>query len=89
MAELKYDPVPHNQKAFLGKASKRRGFRKVYDALENEYPLAHEMLGLIVTCCLNQLPLRGRKITRPHYLSFERASSNTLSADFEVSFPVR
>lgn len=44
MTDLKYDPVPHNQKAFLEKASKRRGFRKAYDALETEYKLAHEML---------------------------------------------
>lgn len=44
MANLKYDPVPHNQKAFLEKASKRRGFREAYDALETEYALAHEML---------------------------------------------
>jgi len=43
MAELKYDPVQHNQKAFLEKASKRRGFREAYD-LEAEYALAHEML---------------------------------------------
>ena len=44
MAKLKYAPVPHNQKAFLEKASKRRGFREAYDALETEYALAHEML---------------------------------------------
>src|SRR4030066_2161528 len=44
MAELKYDPVQHNQKAFLEKASKRRGFREAYDDLETEYALAHEML---------------------------------------------
>ena len=44
MAELKYDPVPYNQNAFLEKASKRRGFRKAYDDLEAEYALAHEML---------------------------------------------
>ena len=44
MAELKYDPVKHDHKAFLDKASKRRGFRKAYDALEVEYALAHAML---------------------------------------------
>jgi len=36
--------VPHNQKAFVEKASKRRGFREAYDALETEYALAREML---------------------------------------------
>ena len=44
MTDLKYDPVQHNQKAFLEKASKRRGFREAYDVLEVEYALAHEML---------------------------------------------
>ena len=44
MTDLKYSPVPHNQKAFLEKSSKRRGFREAYDALEVEYALAHEML---------------------------------------------
>ena len=44
MAELKYDPVPHNQKAFLEKASKRHGFREAYDALEAVYAFAHEAL---------------------------------------------
>ena len=39
MTDLKYDPVPHNQKAFLEKASKRRDFREAYDALETEYAL--------------------------------------------------
>jgi DNA-binding XRE family transcriptional regulator len=44
MADLKYDPVSHNHEAFLEKASKRRGFREAYAALETEYALAHEML---------------------------------------------
>ncbi len=44
MAELKYEPVRHEHKAFLEKASKRRGFRKAYDSLEVEYALAREML---------------------------------------------
>ena len=54
MAELKYDSVPHNQKAFLEKASKRRGFRKAYDALEAEYALAHEMLSARTRAGLTQ-----------------------------------
>lgn len=37
MAHLKYDSVPHNQKNFLEKASKRRGFVEAYDELEAEY----------------------------------------------------
>ena len=37
MSKLKYKPVPHDHKAFLEKASKRKGFREAYDALEEEY----------------------------------------------------
>ena len=44
MADLKYQPVPHDQKAFLEKAIKRKGFKEAYEALENEYALIHELL---------------------------------------------
>jgi DNA-binding XRE family transcriptional regulator len=44
MAKLKYRPVPHDHKAFLAKARSRRGFSKVYDALELEYQVADQML---------------------------------------------
>lgn len=54
MAELKYDPVAHDQKAFLEKASKRRGFREAYDALESEYALAREMLSARTRAGLTQ-----------------------------------
>lgn len=54
MAELKYDPLTHNQKTFLEKASKRRGFREAYDALEAEYALAHEMLSARTRAGLTQ-----------------------------------
>lgn len=54
MAELKYDPVAHDHKAFLEKASKRRGFREAYDALEPEYALAHEMLSARTRAGLTQ-----------------------------------
>ena len=54
MAELKYDPVAHDQKTFLEKASKRRGFREAYDALETEYALAHEMLSARTRAGLTQ-----------------------------------
>ena len=54
MAKLKDDPVPHNQKAFLEKASKRRGFREAYDALEAEYALVHEMLSARTRAGLTQ-----------------------------------
>lgn len=44
MPKLKYRPVAHDHHAFLEKASKRKGFREAYDALEIEYALAREML---------------------------------------------
>ncbi len=44
MAELKYQPVPHDHKAFLSKARTRRGFSDAYDALELEYAVASQML---------------------------------------------
>ena len=60
MAELKYAPVAHDQKAFLDKASKRRGFRKAYDALEAEYALAHEMLSARTRAGLTQEAVADR-----------------------------
>ena len=44
MVELKYEPVPHNHKAFLKNAQKREGFSKAYNDLEGEYTLVREML---------------------------------------------
>lgn len=60
MAELKYNPVPHDQKAFLKKASKRRGFREAYDALETEYALAREMLSARTRAGLTQEAVADR-----------------------------
>jgi DNA-binding XRE family transcriptional regulator len=45
MADIKYEPVPHNHKAFLKKALKRKEFRKAYEDLKEEYTLTREMLG--------------------------------------------
>jgi DNA-binding transcriptional regulator YiaG len=44
MAELKYQPVSHDHKAFLNKAMKRKSFREEYDNLEEEYTLIRQML---------------------------------------------
>lgn len=60
MADLKYNPVPHNHKDFLEKASKRRGFREAYDALEAEYALAHEMLSARTRAGLTQEAVADR-----------------------------
>lgn len=44
MANLKYQPVAHDHKAFLAKAQARRGFAEAYNALELEYQVAGQML---------------------------------------------
>ncbi|MFH0787418.1 MAG: helix-turn-helix transcriptional regulator [Pseudomonadota bacterium] len=44
MADLKYQPVSHDHEVFLSKALKRKGFRKAYEALEEEYGLTRQML---------------------------------------------
>ena len=44
MADVKYKPVPHDHEAFLKKALKRKGFRKAYEGLKEEYTLTREML---------------------------------------------
>lgn len=69
MTDLKYDPVPHNQKAFLEKASKRRGFQEAYDALETEYALAHEMLSARTRAGLTQEVVADRMGTTKSAIS--------------------
>ncbi len=45
MADVKYKPIPHDHKAFLKKALKRKGFKKAYEDLDEEYKLTREMVG--------------------------------------------
>jgi len=54
MAELKYQPVTHDHKAFLDKANKREEFKKAYEDLEEEYALAKEMLSARARVGLSQ-----------------------------------
>ncbi|SRR6266540_3753589 len=44
MAELKYQPVPHDHEEFLKKALKRKDFNEAYEDLAEEYALIREML---------------------------------------------
>lgn len=44
MAELKNEPLRHDQKAFLARAKARKGFTEAFDALELEYHVAGRML---------------------------------------------
>src|SRR4030067_2131903 len=60
MTDLKYEPLPHNQKDFLEKASNRPRFREAYDALETEYALAHEMLSARTRAGLTQEAVADR-----------------------------
>lgn len=44
MTDIKFKPVRHDHKAFVEKASKRKGFVEAYDALALDYQLANQML---------------------------------------------
>ena len=44
MANLKFNPIAHDHKAFLAKAKSREGFAEAYEALALEYELASQML---------------------------------------------
>lgn len=54
MADPKFQPVHHDHKTFLEKASKRPGFKEAYEALEVEYALANEMLAARTRAGLTQ-----------------------------------
>jgi len=69
MADLKFQPVRHDHEAFLGKASKRRGFSEAYEALEVEYALAHEMLAARARAGLTQEAVAGRMGTTKSAIS--------------------
>lgn len=69
MADLKFQPVRHDHKAFLEKASRRRGFTKVYTELEVEYALAHEMLAARARAGLTQEAVAGRMGTTKSAIS--------------------
>ena len=44
MADLKFQPVPHDHKIFIAKARARKGFIEAYDALALDYHVAGQML---------------------------------------------
>lgn len=54
MADLEYQPVRHNHKAFLERASQRKGFKEAYDALAVEYVVASQMLAARTKAGLTQ-----------------------------------
>ncbi len=69
MADLKFQPVRHDHKAFLEKASKRSGFSEAYEALEVEYALAHEMLAARSRAGLTQEAVAARMGTTKSAIS--------------------
>lgn len=69
MADLKFQAVAHDHKAFLEKAAKRRGFGQAYEALEVEYTLAHEMLAARVRAGLTQEAVADRMGTTKSAIS--------------------
>ena len=54
MAELKYQPVSHDQQAFLEKAMKRKGFKEAYEDLGEEYAFIRELLAARARAGLTQ-----------------------------------
>ena len=77
MAETKYQPVPHDHKAFLKKAQKRRGFQAAYEALAVEYAVANEMLAARSRSGLTQEVVASRMGTTKSTVSrFESAGKH-------------
>jgi ribosome-binding protein aMBF1 (putative translation factor) len=74
MPELKYQPVRHDQKAFLAKASKRRGFKRAHAALEEEYALVKQMLAARERAGLTQEAVAERMGTTKSVVSRLEAS---------------
>ena len=69
MDDLKFQPVRHDHKAFLAKASKQRGFTEAYEALDVEYALAHEMLAARARAGLTQEAVAERMGTTKSAIS--------------------
>ena len=69
MADLKYQPTPHDHNAFLEKATKREGFRKAYEDLAEEYALVREMISARARVGLSQEAVAERMGTTKSAIS--------------------
>ena len=69
MADLKFQAVRHDHRAFLEKASRRQGFGEAYEAFEVAYSLAHEMLAARARAGLTQEALAVRMGTTKSAIS--------------------
>jgi DNA-binding XRE family transcriptional regulator len=76
MAELKYTPVPHNQKAFLAKARARKGFSSAFNALALEYQVAGQMLKARSRAGLTQDAVAARMGTTKSAISRLESAGN-------------
>ncbi|MBI5602598.1 MAG: helix-turn-helix domain-containing protein [Deltaproteobacteria bacterium] len=74
MDDITYKPVSHDHEAFLKKALKRKGFREAYEALEEGYRLAREMLTARTRMGLTQEEVAGLMGTTKSAISRLEAS---------------
>lgn len=82
MANLKFTPVKHDHKAFLAKASNRKGFDEAYEALELEYEVIHQLLKARTKAGLTQDAVAERMGTTKSTISrLESAGKHTPSLD--------
>jgi DNA-binding XRE family transcriptional regulator len=80
MAELKYKPVPHDHKAFLARAKKRKGFKTAYESLEEEHAVVREMIAARRKSNLTQEGVAKRMATTKSAVSrLESAGKHTPS----------
>jgi DNA-binding XRE family transcriptional regulator len=63
VANLRYQPVRHDHKAFLAKAHKRPGFTKAYNALALEYQIVDQLLRARTRAGLTQEAIAERMKT--------------------------
>ena len=69
MADLKYQPIPHDHNAFLEKATKQEGFKRAYEDLAEEYALVREMLSARARIGLSQEAVAERMGTTKSAIS--------------------
>lgn len=80
MANLKFTPVKHDHKAFLAKASARKGFTEAYEALELEYQVVNQLLKARTKAGLTQDAVAERMGTTKSAISrLESAGKHTPS----------
>jgi len=80
MAKLPYRPVIHDHKAFIAKASEKRGFVEASNELELEYQIARQMLKARTRAGLTQDAVAERMGTTKSAVSrLESADKHTPS----------